>query len=245
MRPFPDRWPPWSLLVLTVFASLLVAAPSLQAESCSCTAPDGSCSASMTCTDGGIPTCSNGGDCSAQCSGGDSGPGEPFENNARYSPADSLRAGAISGEERRISLGVRSATGSELSAILSERLGVKIEIVPRGEVLVALDVKDYPAQDLLAHLQTVGALGMIVPGSDRGPSAELAQRLNVSALDSTPEELAVLLARLLDQPVEFQPAEPGRALTLDVKDASAYEVLRVLERFGTVVTPGLEAPADR
>lgn len=55
-------------LVLT-FAPLHSASPAFTIEDCSCTAPDGSCSASISCKGGCEQWCGSGGDCLAQCSG--------------------------------------------------------------------------------------------------------------------------------------------------------------------------------
>jgi hypothetical protein len=45
------------------------ASPPTRLESCSCTAPDGSCSASISCKGGCVDWCGSGGDCYAQCAG--------------------------------------------------------------------------------------------------------------------------------------------------------------------------------
>jgi len=56
------------ILALT-FAFTPSASPAFARETCSCAAPDGSCSASVTCTGGCTRFCGNGDNCSASCSG--------------------------------------------------------------------------------------------------------------------------------------------------------------------------------
>jgi hypothetical protein len=51
------------------FAFTPSAYPTFVRESCSCSAPDGSCSASVTCTGGCTKFCGNNDNCSASCSG--------------------------------------------------------------------------------------------------------------------------------------------------------------------------------
>lgn len=50
-------------------ASSHSASPAVTPEDCSCSAPDGSCSASISCQGGCVQWCGSGGDCYAQCSG--------------------------------------------------------------------------------------------------------------------------------------------------------------------------------
>jgi hypothetical protein len=57
-----------AFLVLT-FAPPHSATPAFTLEDCSCTAPDNSCSASISCKGGCEQWCGPGGDCLAQCSG--------------------------------------------------------------------------------------------------------------------------------------------------------------------------------
>lgn len=57
------------LITMWAWALLLLVAPAAVGDDCSCTAPDGSCNASITCKKGCIAVCASGGNCSAQCSG--------------------------------------------------------------------------------------------------------------------------------------------------------------------------------
>src|SRR5205085_489015 len=62
-----------ALPIIFVLSLILVpsrtASSSLSPEECSCQAPDGSCSASISCPRGCIQHCAGQGDCYAECSG--------------------------------------------------------------------------------------------------------------------------------------------------------------------------------
>jgi len=58
----------WFTLVL-ILGSVLTLSPKVRGESCSCSAPDGSCSATVSCSGGCYAMCENNGGCIAACSG--------------------------------------------------------------------------------------------------------------------------------------------------------------------------------
>ena len=79
----------FGLLLLTTYFFTLTPLPARGSpmDTCSCVAPDGSCSASVSCQGGCIKFCGNNNNCWASCSGGYSGFGEEltFElQNAGY-----------------------------------------------------------------------------------------------------------------------------------------------------------------
>lgn len=57
------------LILLLSTASSHVASPAFVFDTCACTAPDGSCSLTITCRGGCIKFCGNNGNCHAECSG--------------------------------------------------------------------------------------------------------------------------------------------------------------------------------
>jgi hypothetical protein len=124
-----------TLSVITVFAFTAA-----RRESCSCTADDRSCSASVSCAGACVSFCPSNG-CRAMCTKAGSGGGE-------Y--ADLMM---------RISLRLNGSDGRSVSAELARISGRDVVFVPATpDATFSLDVKDVPLWDVLERLSAGGRL---------------------------------------------------------------------------------------
>jgi len=208
------------------------------ASSCSCTAPDGSCSASITCSGGCIATCGTGGNCSAKCSSASGG----GTNGGRQQPAPlegDPTAGAMQG--RLVNLDIQSANSRDISELLSAQLGLSVGFVNAGpEDMLTVHAVDFPVDELIAWLRRFGSVAVsdkpiAAPGAGLGVPSD--QRVTLQASDASAQTLVELLGEILGSEVRFTPRDPQLRISVDVKDASVGEVLEVLERYGTVEVP--------
>ncbi|MGH2628034.1 MAG: hypothetical protein ACRDHY_15450 [Anaerolineales bacterium] len=90
--------------------------------------------------------------------------------------------------------------------------------------------------EVLAKFGLVTARGERV--SAREPAGNVEQLLSFDAKDLPTERLAELLSRSLGREVTIDSAEPGQRITLQVQDAPAAKVLRVLAKMAEVTVDG-------
>ncbi|HVR97378.1 MAG TPA: hypothetical protein VMW27_12235 [Thermoanaerobaculia bacterium] len=229
-------------LVLFLCAGSLSLAWDAHAATCSCTAPDRSCSASITCSGGCSAVCGNRGVCSSSCSGG--GGLEPY--------VDSLTASPDFGEtaDKRnslVSLDIEEATAQDVSATLTELAGKSVVWVPQqSDSTVSMQVKDFPLDALLTGLAKRGAVAVggraqeKRPASSRNP--DLSRTVTIQALGADATLLSNLLGELLQGTVELRPRDSGLNVDLDVKEMPVGAVVRQLSRFGEITLNGEPLP---
>lgn len=225
-------------LVLTVSAA--------KAESCSCSAPDGSCSASISCSAGCVAICGSGGSCTAQCSS--SGPGHtPFIKGASTIPGRSAagsepltsRALPKSVGSQLLNIDLRSATAEEISNQMSAAARIPIRFVPApGEETLSLQLKGFPLDELLSALAKRGAV--VIDGRDyeRTPAKTRTggddRRVTFEAHQVDATGLSQMLSGILGQEVEVR-VQPGARFDLQAKDISIDELLGYVSLVGEVV----------
>jgi len=226
---------------------LVFTASALKALDCSCSAPDRSCSASISCDGGCLAICGSGGACTAKCSS-TSGPGlTPF---IKESPA--LPGGAAEGREpfisralpksvgaHRLNVDLRSAAAEEISFQLSvlAKLPIRFIPAPGGETL-SVHVKDFPLEELLSILAKRGAVVIDgrsyqdAPGKLGAGAAERRVTLEAHQVDAA--GLSQIVSGILGEEVEVK-TQSGARFDLQAKDISIDELLRYVALVGEVV----------
>ncbi len=193
----------------------LLALPGLvRAWDCSCTAPDGSCSAQVSCTNGCYATC--GSTCMAGCSnsrGPGGGPQSPSKNLAP------------------ISLEVESLGAEDLSAVLSKQLGARVAYASPQPL--NLDIHGLGVEDVLNVLSKSGAVAILHSAGDAepariGPGAMLSLRAN----EVPGSAVAEVLSRVSGGAILFSPDDAQQTISLDLKELTAREVVRILSSLG-------------
>lgn len=215
---------------------LVLVAPVSMAESCSCTAPDGSCSASVSCTGGCMAICGSGGNCSSSCSGGGGGKPEEEHQGLRSAPGE-LRV-APGGQEERITVDALDLAAEDVSALLSNLSGREITFVPNlaGERL-SITAKNFPVGQLISGVAEYGAVGhqpLRVSAGHLG----LDERVSLQAKKVTAEALVGMVESLSGGRAAFIPADPTAPISMEVKGVRLGELLASLTNFGQVVVDG-------
>jgi hypothetical protein len=227
-----------SLYVLVLLA-LAVIAPAAQGEDCSCVAPDGSCSASISCAGGCLAICGSGGKCSAKCNGGGGGGWTPENPGLRAAPGEQ---GAALGDNdplaERVSLDVINIPADEVSALVSNLASRDITFVPRkiGETF-SIQAKDVTVGRLIAGLAEHGAIGSL-PRRAVFSEARLNDPITVQAKGVTGATFADMVATLTGGRVLLVPSEPAALVSLEVKNLRLSELLEQLVLFGEVSLDG-------
>lgn len=239
-----------------LIAGLILVAGNSQiwADTCSCSAPDGSCGASIVCSGGCIATCGTGGDCQAKCSGGGGTPDGPLQRPVFLAPDPSGTDGASSGDqatqaslESLVSLDLRSASSQAVGELLSAATGVQVAFVNSGpEDLLSLEAINFPFGELVIWLRRHGSVVVLDQRSARGlqtavvPRVGLENLLRLHVASLAPAELATLLAQVLRTEVDFTPFDPDVRVSLDAKNMPVGEAFAFLGRFGSLEVPELE-----
>jgi hypothetical protein len=188
-------------------------------SSCSCTAPDRSCSTSITCAKGCWATCASGGACSSGCGGSDGGDID-FQN---YS--------STTGRAEPFSWGAKEESPAALSQRVSEHFGVPFAYTPNDprETLNA-DLKELSLADLRHFLAQRGA----VATADRDPAARWdpaqaspAIRYTVRADNAQLVRIGEVLSRVSSGAFSLAPREPQGRMTVDIKGVTAADLSQI------------------
>lgn len=220
--------PRFSMLLVVALAFLV--SPATQAETCSCSAPDGSCSARVDCPNGCAAICADGGTCTSWCSK------QAFEPTLEGLTAQAGTADTRSVRPRSaISLEVSSLSETELSAVFTDLTGGSVTFVPSrtGERL-SISALDYPLDELLAALS---AHGVVLAGA-RTPGADGPLSLRTEAAPAAAVARAV--ASATGGRATFTPRQPAGRITLEVRELPVEDLLRQLALFGRVELDGRE-----
>ncbi len=217
--------------ICSIFAcvGLLSIPSSLQARDCSCTAPDGSCSASIKCPSSCIAACRPNGNCAAECIGGS--PVGP-EAQAVERSGDGLLG-------RKVDLDLNSVTAADLAAELSSQFGVEIEIEPREQVLSVQfeNISLRRVVEVLSRYGTVRISGESPGGGEVSQASFLHHNVSIAAESADAQTLSYMLTRALGRPVTFVPHDPEQVISIDLQNVPASTMVEVLARYGRVVIP--------
>lgn len=137
------------LTITALLLSLITFVPTVEGQTCSCKAPDGSCEFSGTCRRG----------CSAICA----------PNDACYVACGNFEADLL---HVRVTLKINNGDSKEVSSSLTSQTGKRIEILPRkANDRFTLDLKDSPLFNALDILSRRGRI--TVNGTDFGKFQKL------------------------------------------------------------------------
>lgn len=233
-----DRCMRKSLCVLMLFAVVAVA-PAALGEDCSCTAPDGSCNASISCSAGCIAICGSGGKCSASCSGGGGGGWTPEQPGALRATGEQQAApGDRNPLSERVSLDVINISAEEVSALISNLAGREITFVPNVvDERFTIRSKNFTVGELISALAEHGAIGSL-PRRAAFAEVRLNDPITVEAKGVTGATLAEMVAALTGGRVVLVPSDPESLLNLQVKNLRLGQLLEQLALFGEVTVDG-------
>jgi hypothetical protein len=230
-----------SLFVLG-FLVLLAMAPAAFAECCSCKAPDGSCNASVCCSNGCSAICGSGGKCSASCSGGGLGDITPAQPTPLRTAPGEMRVapGPSDPISERVSLQVVNITAEEVSALVSNLAEREITFVPSTpDERFSINTNDFPVGELVSALAEHGAVGS-VPRRMSIADVQLNDRVSLEAKGVSGATLAEMVASLTNGRAVLVPTDAAGVINLEVKNLRLGEFLHQIAIFGDVTLDGQE-----
>jgi len=206
-----------SVLVLLLASTLTVSSAAFPLQDCSCTAPDGSCSASISCQGGCLQHCASQGDCYAECSG--------------FYQVFGMKT----------SLELQNATYPQLVAALARVSGKDIEFSPaKPDVTFNTGWKKATLWDLLDMLSDRGTVEIA------GKDFEKIKRLRKVLLSGDKISLCVRgtpvntfvrdMASLTGLPLRITTGRPMAVVNLQLQGVTLEEILaKVSEQTGTAI----------
>lgn len=214
------------ILAFSLVAVVLLFTPALAlASSCSCTAPDGSCNTSVTCTGGCWAICGTEGKCGSGCS-----------NTQTPRPENQYLSTPPAADEDRLALTAQHLTGSDLSLLLSEHLGHEVSFVPlRPGETFSIDVSGMPPGQLLIALAEFGAVATShaeVPDHAQGAASHRVPDTDITLkIDSVRggEVAGVLNAFLARTGLTLVAGNPDEELSVDVQGMDLETFLQGLQ----------------
>lgn len=218
-----------SLFFGAVVLVLVAFSPAAFADTCSCTAPDGSCNTSVSCGGGCAAICGEGGNCSSWCSG--SGTKGPLHDAFQAEPGNSSAGGS------RVNLEASELTAEEVSALLSSLTSREISFAPNkpGERLT-ISASDFPIHELI---QALGNYGAIASAPARASNqADVDDRVSLQASKVTGLALEAVVRSLSGGRASFTAARPEGLVNLEVKNMPIQELLEQLTLLGQVTLDG-------
>jgi len=219
---------------LTFVLALLFAAPAL-AHDCDCVAPDGSCSASVSCPDGCYAMCGSQGNCSSGCAEG--GPaGGPKHDDP--SPLRSPLAFSGQASANLVTLNATDLTGQDVTDLLQDALGSDVRFLPVDpHQTYSIDLIEFPADQLTRALAEFGVVA--VGGSPESASLGAAGARDAEVTIRLDETTMGVVVGLLDRLVaasgrSIQATDPSAPFNLEVQGMPLDELLAALEKMGAI-----------
>lgn len=194
---------------IVVLCAVVFSAALVWAESCSCSAPDGSCSVQIQCPGTCWAICMNGGQCLSSCGKPPIGPGEAV------SGAD-LKAALL----QAVSVKADNATVVGFVRDITAGLPVELEYPPAlNSTQFSLDLKGNRLIDVLRYVVSSFSIGILYDGFQvlpvRSEGGNGRFSLSVRGLSGKDFEMVLLL--YLDEDVALDPA---RLYDIELKDAT-------------------------
>lgn len=212
---------------VTALASvLLFAAPAL-AYDCDCAAPDGSCSASVSCPNGCFALCGNQGHCSSGCQNGG-----PAENGPRQENPNPLGATAD-----LLSFNATDLTGEDLAGLLEDALGSDVRFLPVNPLeTYSLDVIELPPAQLARAMSEFGVVAVAdSPKSGSLESSGARHALVTIRLEDTTMGVVVgLLDQLAGASRSIQALDPAAPFNLKIQSMPLDELLVAMKKMGAI-----------
>jgi hypothetical protein len=198
-------------LVVIALTALLLSIPVRTglAETCSCTASDGSCSASITCPGGCIAVCPDGGRCHAGCSG---------------------KGGIMPVLIERVSLRMRDSSSKQLSEELGRITGQEIVLSPYNpKETQTFDFKDALLWDVLEALSEHGKVE--IGGEDFGKLLRIRQaflsgeKMSICIRRTSVRNIVEHLASLSGSSLYTTSGNVDTLVTLSLKDVTLEDIV--------------------
>ena len=214
---------PWTAVLLIIVSILIGPSPAASLEDCDCVAPDGSCSASISCRGGCTRFCGNNGNCYAECSG---------------------FYGFLGAETN---LEIQNGTYPELVTRLAHLSGQQLVFSPtRTDIVFNAGFKKTPfwnALELLSDQGTVQIAGQDFERLKRLRRILLSGERITLCVKNTPVNTFVNdIAGLTGLPLRITGGNPMSTINLKLQDATLDEMLaKVSEQTGAKIT---EAASD-
>jgi len=194
-------------------------------DSCSCSSPSGSCSASVSCEFGCWSFC--GGDlCEAECVSYKGPRNDPsglvgLEKGELQSLAAS---GAPVGQmsARMVTVGMTEGTAADLAFLAGNELGSAISFIPNEA--------NQEVVGLMEQLSVSRIIGLL--GQRGGAGLASGGEIHLEANDVSGAHLSDLLSSALGVELEFYPDIPGQRLSLDMKQVPIGVAIRILSEHG-------------
>jgi hypothetical protein len=210
------------LVLLTSSLAIFSWSQVAQGSSCSCTAPDRSCSTSITCSNGCWSACSSGGSCSSGCGG--SGGGDT--DHQTYS--------STTGQAEPFSWGANEINPAvDLSQRVSQHFKLPFAYVPNdSQEVLNVDFKELSLADLRHILARRGA----VANADHDPAAKwdqadaLATHYTARADNAQLAQIGEALNRVSSGAFSLTFKQPQSRMTVDIKGVTAADLARIFSR---------------
>lgn len=218
-----------SLFLGAAVLVLVALSPAAFADTCSCTAPDGSCNTSVSCGGGCAAICGSGGNCSSWCSG--TGTKGPLHETFQADPGNSSAGGP------RVNLEASELTAEEVSSLLSSLTSREMTFAPNkpGERLT-ISASDFPIHELIQALANYGAIGSAPARASN--QVEVGDRVSLQASKVTGQALEGVVQSLSGGRASFTATRPEGLVNLEVKNVPLQELLEQLTLFGQVTLDG-------
>lgn len=227
---------PRAVILTAAFTLFLTAAFSFPAStqdlqridsSCSCEAPDGSCSASITCTSGCEKFCGPNGNCYVYCSG------------------------VFPSLSREVTVEVENGTYPQLVNELSRVSGVNLEFVPLDSTAVFnAGYKRAVLWDALESLSEHGALR--VAGQDFQKIKRLRrillsnEKISFAVRNTSVKTFVADLAALTGLSLRVTAGNPKSKVNVELSEATLDDIIAIVsEKTGTTIAEEIAAPGVR
>ena len=201
------------LVVVAVLLALVFSPAPAFAHSCSCNAPDGSCSASVSCPGGCYAICGTGGACGSGCSGGGGSGWNPESQGLTRPPK-----GGPPKDPATITLSARDMTSTDLATVLGTHLNTAVTFVPANPAeTYSVDINNMPAEEFLTALAEFGAIST-ADGTPKKNEELSSAKVTLQVRDSTAGEVVAMLNQLMGRSgSKLKAGNPDEELSLDVQ----------------------------
>lgn len=218
------------------------------AESCSCTAADGSCTASISCPGGCIVMCPSDG-CTGYCSG-EGGGGSTQEPSATPTPEEGSSVTAEMSPSKRITIKAVKANGQQIASELSRVSDREIEFTPRrASERFNFEFKNVELWDILNYLSDFGSL--TIDGTDFEKLKKIRramagnQRMSMCLHNAPVKDVTAYLSFLSGVPLSVTSGDGTSRVTASLKQVTLSEIIDgISARAGVRIATAADASAQ-
>lgn len=221
------------MLVVTFSFARSVAPVASMPDDCACTAPDGSCSVSISCREGCLISCQNDGNCFAECLGWVSSMLRPETTNSPASESVLSRAAHLS-----------SLSAFTKSPVLTVPLN-RAELAITGQSSIC-SCEKAPGRTAEGRINCPDGCTSFCGSGDSCylscRSGVLSPRITVNLVQKTGNEIAANLSKDLNTEVTFLPSRRNARARydVDIRNDDGFNVLNYLNKQGKVTIGGVD-----